>query len=84
MTPEVMASHTVIVNCTPVGMWPDVDECPDIPYNLLTDKHLMYDLLYNPNETQFMKHGQTCGATVKNGLEMLLLQAFAGWEIWQK
>ncbi|GAP71642.1 shikimate 5-dehydrogenase I alpha [Candidatus Symbiothrix dinenymphae] len=84
LTPEVMALHTVIVNCTPVGMWPDVDECPDIPYNLLTDTHLLYDLLYNPNETQFMKHGQKCGATVKNGLEMLLLQAFAGWEIWQK
>ncbi|MDR0832642.1 MAG: shikimate dehydrogenase [Candidatus Symbiothrix sp.] len=82
LTPEVMATNTVIVNCTPVGLWPHVDECPNIPYNLLTNKHLLYDLLYNPNETQFMKRGLERGATVQNGLEMLLLQAFAGWEIW--
>ncbi|GHT06516.1 shikimate 5-dehydrogenase [Bacteroidia bacterium] len=84
LTPDVMATNTVVVNCTPVGMWPHVDECPDIPYNLLTDKHLLYDLLYNPNETRFMKRGVEHGATVQNGLEMLLLQAFAAWEIWQK
>jgi shikimate dehydrogenase len=82
LTPEVMAEYTVIVNCTPVGMFPKVDECPNIPYNLLTDKHILYDLLYNPNETLFMKKGSTQGATVKNGLEMLLLQAFAGWNFW--
>lgn len=82
LTPEVMAEHTVIVNCTPVGMYPKVDFCPDIPYELLTSEHLLYDLLYNPNETLFMKKGRAQGATVKNGLEMLLLQAFAAWEIW--
>ncbi len=82
LTPEVMAEHTVIVNCTPVGMYPKVDFCPDIPYELLTSGHLLYDLLYNPNETLFMKKGRAQGATVKNGLEMLLLQAFAAWEIW--
>lgn len=84
LTPEVMAAHTVIVNCTPVGMYPKVDFCPDIPYELLTPRHLLYDLLYNPDETLFMKKGRAQGATVKNGLEMLLLQAFAAWEIWHR
>ena len=70
--------------CTPVGMYPKVDFCPNIPYELLTPNHLLYDLLYNPNETLFMKKGQAQGAVTKNGLEMLLLQAFAAWEIWNK
>lgn len=82
ITPEIMAEYTVIVNCTPVGMYPKVDFCPDIPYNLLTPNHLLYDLLYNPNITLFMKKGEAQGAVTKNGLEMLLLQAFAAWEIW--
>jgi len=84
LSPEVMKTHTVIVNCTPVGMWPDVEDCPVIPYCLLTSEHLLYDLLYNPNETLFMKKGEEQGASVKNGLEMLLLQAFAGWNFWEK
>ncbi len=84
LTPEVMAEHTVIVNCTPVGMYPKVDDCPDIPYQLLTPNHLLYDLLYNPNTTLFMKKGEAKGAVTINGLEMLLLQGFEGWEIWQK
>lgn len=84
LTPEVMASHTVIVNTTPVGMFPKVDFCPNIPYEQLTSDHLLYDLLYNPNETLFMKKGQAQGAITKNGLEMLLLQAFAAWEIWKR
>ncbi|MDR2844152.1 MAG: shikimate dehydrogenase [Candidatus Symbiothrix sp.] len=83
-TPEVMAAHTLIVNCTPVGMWPNMDEAPNIPYELVTEKHLLYDLLYNPNETMFMKKGLEQGAEVKNGLEMLLLQAFASWDFWTK
>ncbi|MDR1500611.1 MAG: shikimate dehydrogenase [Tannerellaceae bacterium] len=84
ITPKIMEQYTVIVNTTPVGMYPHVDECPDIPYDLLTPNHLLYDLLYNPNETLFMQRGKTQGATVKNGLEMLLLQAFASWEIWHR
>ena len=80
---DIIKTHTVIVNCTPVGMWPDVDNCPNIPYQLLTKEHLLYDLLYNPNETLFMKKGKEQGAKVKNGLEMLLLQAFASWEFWK-
>lgn len=79
-----MDEYKVIVNCTPVGMYPRADECPDIPYQLLTPQHLLYDLLYNPSTTLFMKKGTENGAIVKNGLEMLLLQAFAAWDIWNQ
>ena len=81
---EIIKEYTVIVNCTPVGMYPKVDACPDIPYEAITSEHLLYDLLYNPHITLFMKKGEAKGAVTKNGLEMLLLQAFAAWEIWQK
>lgn len=84
LTPERMEEYKVIVNCTPVGMYPQADLCPDIPYELLTPQHLLYDLLYNPNTTLFMKRGADQGATVKNGLEMLLLQAFGAWDIWNQ
>ena len=84
ITPKVMEQYTVIVNTTSLGMYPNVNACPDIPYDLLTSDHLLYDLLYNPDETLFMRKGKEKGAVVKNGLEMLLLQAFAAWEIWQK
>ena len=84
ITPKTMQQYTVIVNTTPLGMYPNINACPDIPYDLLTPDHLLYDLLYNPDETLFMKKGKEKGAVVKNGLEMLLLQAFAAWEIWQK
>lgn len=83
LTAEVMDRCRVIVNTTPLGMYPRVDACPDIPYERLTPSHLLYDLLYNPDETVFMKKGRRQGATVKNGLEMLLLQAFVAWDIWQ-
>ncbi|MDL2264785.1 shikimate dehydrogenase [Parabacteroides sp. OttesenSCG-928-G21] len=82
LSPKIMEQYTIIVNATPVGMFPNVNECPPIPYDLVTAKHLLYDLIYNPDETLFMKKGKEQGALVKNGLEMLLLQAFAGWEIW--
>jgi len=84
LTQEVIEAHTIVVNCTPVGMYPNVDDCPAIPYQFLTNKHLLYDLLYNPDETLFMKKGEERGAVVKNGLEMLLLQAFAGWKMWMQ
>lgn len=83
LTPEVMEAHTVVVNCSPVGMFPHVDEAPAIPYGLLTPRHLLYDLVYNPLETTFLRLGAERGATVKNGLEMLHLQALAAWDIWQ-
>ena len=63
-------------------MFPHVDKCPDVPYHLLTSRHLLYDLVYNPLETLFMKRGAAQGATVKNGLEMLHLQAETAWEMW--
>ena len=84
LTAEVMDEYSVIVNTTPVGMYPHTDECPDIPYQYLTPNHLLYDLLYNPDVTLFMKKGEEKGATTKNGLEMLLLQAFAAWDIWER
>ena len=79
---DIMAEYKVIVNTTPLGMYPRMDECPNIPYQCLTKEHLCYDLLYNPDVTLFMKRAEENGAEVKNGLEMLLLQAFAGWNIW--
>ena len=84
ITPAIMDEYKVIVNCTPIGMYPKADECPNIPYEYLTPKHLLYDLLYNPDTTLFMKKGSDKGAVVKNGLEMLLLQAFGSWDIWNK
>ena len=82
LSPEVMADCTVVVNCSPVGMFPHVDECPAIPYELLSGRHLLYDLVYNPLDTLFMQRGRERGATVKNGLEMLRLQALASWKFW--
>lgn len=82
ITPRVMSQYTVIVNATPVGMSPNINQCPDIPYEDIGSNHLLYDLLYNPDETLFMKKGKERGATVKNGLEMLILQAFGAWNIW--
>ena len=82
LTPEVMKEYSVIVNCSPVGMFPKVDQAPAIPYELLTPKHLLFDLVYNPEDTLFMQKGREQGAIVKNGLEMLYLQAVASWKFW--
>lgn len=82
LTPEVLAAYHVIVNCSPVGMYPHVDEAPRLPYHLLTPQHLCYDLVYNPLETAFMRKASEQGAVVKNGLEMLHLQAEAAWNYW--
>jgi len=82
ITPEVVQEYNVIVNCTPLGMYPKTEECPDLPYEALTRNNILYDLIYNPDETLFMRKGAEHGANVKNGLEMLLLQAFASWEFW--
>lgn len=82
ITPEVLHEYNVIVNCTPCGMYPHVDECPALPYDALDNTNILYDLVYNPDQTLFMKRGAARGATVKNGLEMLLLQAQLSWEIW--
>ena len=82
---ETMASHTVIVNCTPLGMvGHGVDQCPDIPYEKLTGEHLLYDIVYNPENTLFLQKGAAQGARTKSGYEMWYLQALASWEIWNK
>lgn len=82
ITADTLREYEVIINCTPTGMFPHTDECPQLPYETLTSNNLLYDLVYNPEETLFMKKGMTQGATVKSGLEMLLLQALAAWEFW--
>ncbi len=82
ITPEVVREYNVIVNCTPVGMYPKTEECPPLPYEAMDHHTILYDLIYNPDQTLFMKRGAEYGADVKNGLEMLLLQAFASWEFW--
>ena len=82
VTADVVKEYNVIVNCTPSGMYPHADECPNLPYEAMDSRTLLYDLIYNPDETLFMKKGLAQNATVKNGLEMLLLQAFASWEFW--
>ncbi len=82
ITPEVVKEYNVIVNCTPLGMYPHAEECPQLPYEALDSHNILYDLIYNPDETVFMKKGAEHGAQTKNGLEMLLLQAFASWEFW--
>ena len=77
-----LAEYNVIVNCTPVGMFPKTEECPLLPYEAMDSRTILYDLIYNPDRTLFMKRGAEYGANVKNGLEMLLLQAFSSWEFW--
>lgn len=79
---QVLQAHTVVVNCSPIGMHPHVDEAPALPYELLGERHLCYDLVYNPAETAFMQRSAAQGACVKNGLEMLHLQALSAWEMW--
>ena len=82
LTPSFIADYTVIVNCTPLGMFPRIDSSPELPYAALSKHHLLFDLVYNPGITQFMRQGRRFGATVKNGLEMLHLQADASWDFW--
>ena len=84
ITPDVVKEYNVIVNCTPLGMYPKTEECPQLPYEAMDSHTILYDLIYNPDETLFMKRGAQYDAQTKNGLEMLLLQAFASWEFWHE
>ena len=84
LTPEDIKEYNVIVNCTPCGMYPHTNKCPNLPYEAMDSHTLLYDLIYNPDETLFLYKGKQQGATVVNGLEMLLLQAFASWEFWHE
>lgn len=82
ITPEIIKEHKIIINCSPVGTYPKIDESPEIPYEGISSKHLLYDLVYNPEQTQFLRKGSEKGAITKNGYEMLVLQAEKNWEIW--
>lgn len=82
ITRAMVANNKIIVNATPLGKYPDDDQCPDFPYRFLTSSHICYDLIYNPEETLFMKKAASYGAETKNGIEMLLLQAFDSYRIW--
>jgi len=82
VTPELITKYTVIINGTPLGTYPKIDECPKIPYNSLTSQHYLFDLVYNPPITKFLSLGEQHGATICNGYEMLVLQAEENWRIW--
>lgn len=84
LSKNVIEEYELIVNCTPLGTSPDVNQCPAIPYQYLTSNHILYDLVYNPEETLFLKKGKEKKATVKNGYEMLELQALEAWNIWNE
>ena len=84
LTPELMAQYTVIVNTTPLGMHHKVDECPPLDYAQLTPQHLLYDVVYNPAKTLFLQRGEEHGATIRNGMDMLIGQAKAAWRIWSR
>jgi len=84
ITPAVMKKFMLIVNTTPLGMFPNTTGFPELPYELITPEHILFDLIYNPEETLFLKKGREQGATVKNGLEMLKIQAEESWKIWKK
>ncbi len=81
---SIIKEHKLIINCTPLGTYPDVDACANIPYQYIGDKHYLYDLVYNPECSLFLSKGKEKGASIKNGLEMLQLQADKAWEIWNE
>jgi shikimate dehydrogenase len=80
----LLAEHTLVINTTPLGMYPHTDECPPLPYEAMTSRHYLFDLIYNPAKTLFLQKGEARGATVENGLEMLVLQAEESWRIWNE
>ncbi len=79
---QMILEHELIINCSPIGTFPDIDLKPDLPYGFLTDRHLLFDLIYNPEMTAFLKMGLKVGAIVQNGSSMLKHQADRSWEIW--
>lgn len=82
LTPSIINKHLIIINCTPLGTFPNVNEAPNIPYQAITENHILFDLIYNPEETLFLKNGVTKNATTINGYQMLAFQADKAWEIW--
>lgn len=84
LTPELLAEYTVIVNTTPLGMYPNITEAAPIPYEALTPRHYLFDMVYNPQRTLFLQKGEEFGAVTKNGYDMLEIQADESWEIWKQ
>jgi shikimate dehydrogenase len=82
LTPEIISQHKLIINTTPLGMYPNIDGAAEIPYEAIGPQHLLFDLIYNPEETKFLLQGKEQGAVIKNGFEMLQLQAEAAWDVW--
>ncbi len=82
LSEQIINEYTVIINCTPLGTYPNIENSPSIPYEFLSEKHLLFDLIYNPTETKFLQEGKKRGAIIKNGLEMLEFQAEKSWKIW--
>jgi len=82
ITEKLLSEYNILVNCSPVGTFPDVEKSPEIPYQFLSEKHLLFDLIYNPEKTAFLSEGEKKGAIIKNGYEMLELQAEESWRIW--
>ncbi|NMH86237.1 shikimate dehydrogenase family protein [Flavivirga algicola] len=82
LTENAIKNHQLIINCTPLGTFPNIEDCPNIPYQAITDKHILFDLIYNPDETKFLKLGKQNNAVTINGLNMLKLQAEKAWSIW--
>ncbi|NER16005.1 shikimate dehydrogenase family protein [Spongiivirga citrea] len=79
---KIITQHQIIINCTPLGTFPKIDECPNIPYEYISENHLLYDLVYNPKRSLFLTNGEQRGAVITNGLKMLEFQAEKAWEIW--
>ncbi|WP_313514063.1 shikimate dehydrogenase [Sphingobacterium sp.] len=84
LSEELIQNTPLLINCTPLGTFPKTEECPALPYHAISSEHLLYDLIYNPEETLFLKKGKERGAAIKNGYEMLVLQAEKNWEIWNQ
>ena len=84
LTPHVIEKNTLIINTTPLGMYPKVTEAPPLPYDLITPEHFLFDLIYNPPKTLFLKKGEESGATIENGYNMLVYQAEESWTIWNE
>ena len=81
---QLISVYTLIINTTPLGMYPNVEEAPELPYEWLTENHYLYDLVYNPAKTKFLMEGEKRGALIENGADMLVIQADASWEIWNQ
>ncbi|HRI20716.1 MAG TPA: shikimate dehydrogenase, partial [Panacibacter sp.] len=81
---SLLSTHNIIINCTPLGTYPNTEAAPGIPYHLLSPNHYLFDLVYNPAKTKFLSLGEQYGAIIKNGYEMLVLQAEENWKIWNE